>query len=110
MSQVALRCLSWLPIAVVAAAAILPFAGTDTLSARSQAEGPGGNAARCGALASLALPDTAVKQASVVSAGTFARPSGRGNAAFAELAPFCRVAMTLSPSADSNIGVEVWLA
>src|SRR5690348_12509791 len=92
--------------AVAPLAVLLPFAG-DTAGA--QGSGPGVSAARCGALASLALPDTTVKQASVVSAGTFAPPNGRGSAAFAELTPFCRVAMTLTPSADSNISVEVWL-
>lgn len=93
-------------IAASTVVALLP-AGGDTV--RAQGDGPGVSAARSGALASLALPDTTVKQASVVSTGTFAPPNGRGGAAFAELMPFCRVAMTLTPLADSNIGVEVWL-
>src|SRR2546425_1065072 len=94
-------------IAAVAIAIVLPFAGTYTASAR--AAGDDAAAARCAAIASLALPQIAVKQASVVNAGGFAAPNGRGNAAFAALPSFCRVAMTLTPSADSNIGVEVWL-
>src|SRR5438067_1306328 len=94
-------------IAAAAMAIILPFAGTYTVSARATENDAAG--ARCAALTSLALPQTTVKQASVVNAGAFAAPAGRGNAAFAALPSFCRVAMTLTPSADSNIGVEVWL-
>ena len=94
-------------IAAAAIAIVLPFARTYTVSAR--AAGDDAAAARCAALTSLALPQTAVTQASVVNAGGFAAPAGRGNAAFAALPSFCRVAMTLTPSADSNIGVEVWL-
>ena len=109
MVRLLLRCLVWLWIAAATVAILLPVAGGDTVKAGAQADGPGANASRCGALASLALLDTTVKQATVVSAGRFVPPNGRGNAAFAELLPFCRVAMTLTPSADSDIGVEVWL-
>src|SRR5882672_10862916 len=97
--------LFWIAAAVIAI--FLPFAGTYTVSAR--ATGDDAAAARCAAIAALALPQTAVKQASVVNAGGSAAPNGRGNAAFAALPSFCRVAMTLTPSADSNIGIEVWL-
>ena len=100
------HCQSLLWIAAAAVAIVLPFAKTYTVSARATADD---DAARCAALTSLALPETALKQASVVSAGGFAAPNGRGNAAFSALPSFCRVAMALTPSADSNIGVEVWL-
>jgi feruloyl esterase len=96
-------------IAAAAIAIFLPLAGSHTVSVNAQGDASAAGTARCAALTSLTLPETAVKQASVVSAGRFVPPSGRGNAAFAELAPFCRVALTLTPSADSNIGVEVWL-
>ena len=96
-------------IAAAGLAVILPFAHSPAVSARAQAESASTGPARCGSLASLSLPHMSVKHTSVVSAGTFAPPSGRGNAAFGELAPFCRVEMALTPTADSNIGVEVWL-
>ena len=97
--------LLWL--AAVAIAIFLSFAGPYTVSVDAQEAGAG--AARCGALTSLKLPDTAIGQTSVVPAGGFAPPNGRGNASFAETPSFCRVAMTLTPTADSNIAVEVWL-
>lgn len=96
----------WLWAAAVFAAAV-PFTGGFIVRAGgTQADGVN---ARCGALASLSLPDTTVTQATVVSAGGFAPPSGRGGPAFTELGSFCRVALTLTPSTDSNIAVEVWL-
>src|SRR5882672_7092662 len=94
-------------IAAAAIAIDLPFAATHTVSARATEDDAA--AARCAALTRLALPDAGVKEATFVFAGRFAAPNGRGNAAFAALPSFCRVAMTLTPSADSNIGVEVWL-
>jgi feruloyl esterase len=94
--------------AAAAAMALVLSGGTYTLRARAASDD--GAAARCEALRSLALPEAAVKQAGAVAAGGFAVPSGRGGgAAFAALPSFCRVAMTLTPSADSNISVEVWL-
>lgn len=98
----------WMASALIAI--VLPSAGTQTMSARQTPVG--GGAASCEALRSLTLPDTAVKQATVVTSGSFVAPGGgrgRGNAAFAALPAFCRVALTLTPSADSDIGVEVWL-
>jgi feruloyl esterase len=71
--------------------------------------------ANCEALRKLAVPDTTVKQAIVVTAGAFTPPGARGDggggrgAGFAAVPAFCRVALTLTPTADSNIGVEVWL-
>ena len=96
----------WLWAAAVLTAAV-PFTDGFSVSVGgSQAEGVN---ARCGTLAKLSWPDTAVTQASVVSAGGFTPPSGGDGAAFAELASFCRVALTLTPSTDSNIAVEIWL-
>ena len=103
----------FLPLLWIAAAAIaifLPFAAVlhreRGVHNRSRlAVG----ASRCGALTSLKLSDTAVVQTSVVPAGGFAPPDGRGNASFAETPSFCRVTMALTPTADSNIAVEVWL-
>src|SRR5262245_5935662 len=86
---------------------VFRLAAPDVAAARAGAEDT--TASRCETLMSLTLPDAKVKQASVVGLGGFSVPNGRGNAAFAALPAFCRVAMTLTPSADSNIAVEVWL-
>jgi Tannase and feruloyl esterase len=104
IGEVRTHSLIW--ITAVALAIAMPFPRTGPVSARA-ADDPA--AARCEALMSLTLPESSVKQAGVVAAGAFA-PDGRGrNEAFARLPAFCRVAMTLTPSADSNINVEVWL-
>ena len=74
-------------------------------------------AATCESLASLTLPDATITSAQSVAAGAFSVPaSGRGggrggdpNAAFKELPAFCRVSVTLKPSADSDIKMEIWL-
>ena len=71
--------------------------------------------ASCSELAMVSLPHTTVTSAGVVAGGAFtlpaARPGGGGAAAaaFARLPEFCRVAATLTPSADSEIRIEVWL-
>ncbi|HEV2200501.1 MAG TPA: tannase/feruloyl esterase family alpha/beta hydrolase [Bryobacteraceae bacterium] len=52
-------------------------------------------AATCESLASLKLSDTAVTSAAVVPAGA--------------LPEFCRVALTIRPTADSDIRMEMWL-
>ena len=64
----------------------------------------------CESLSSLALPNTSITLAQVVPAGAFTLP-GTGPAApqFSQLPTFCRVAATLTPSADSDIKIEVWL-
>ena len=67
--------------------------------------------ASCESLASLTLKDATITAASTVATGAFrppAAPSGRGEE-FKGLASFCRVAVTLRPSTDSDIKVEVWL-
>jgi feruloyl esterase len=71
--------------------------------------GSGGvDAAACARLASLTLPNATVTSAQAVSAGQFAPPEG-SKEAFADLPAFCRVAMTLTPSRDSDIKAEAWL-
>src|SRR5438128_66157 len=61
----------------------------------------------CESLAQLSLPNTNITVALSVTTGEFT-PAGR-QASIKELPPFCRVAATLKPSADSDIKVEVWL-
>ena len=64
----------------------------------------------CDALASLALPYAKVTTAQLVAAGAFTPPAtGQRSGAFAQLPAFCRVAATLTPSADSDIQMEIWL-
>jgi feruloyl esterase len=67
---------------------------------------PGGS---CAELASLALPHTTITLATTVEAGAFAMPGQTPSAAFRSLRGFCRVAATLKPTSDSDIGMEVWL-
>jgi hypothetical protein len=66
-------------------------------------------AADCESLASLKLKDTTITSAKIVAAGGFTSPEGRGNPAYTGLPAFCRVQAVAKPSADSNIGFEVWL-
>jgi len=86
-------------------------------------------AATCDALASLTLPNGRVTSALPVAAGAFTPPAplrAGGALAAASAAPapappagtasryavlpaFCRVTATLTPSADSDIRIEVWL-
>ena len=67
-------------------------------------------AASCESLKSLTLPKATVTSSQLVAAGTFMPPGGRsGGTAFANLPAFCRVQATLTPSADSDIKIEVWL-
>lgn len=68
----------------------------------------------CADLATLSMPNAKVTAAQVVEAGRFTPPAparGGGAAAqpYAALGAFCRVSLTLTPSADSDITVEVWL-
>src|SRR3954470_12959844 len=67
----------------------------------------------CPGLASALKSATGVR-AEVVAPGKFSAPDGgrRGGGradAYADLPEFCRVAVTLAPSSDSDIKVEVWL-
>lgn len=68
-------------------------------------------ASPCEDLTKLSLPGGKVDSAQLVAAGAFA-PPGRGGAPqqqYARLPAFCRAALTLKPSSDSDIKVEVWL-
>lgn len=87
----------------LAACALLTSLSAGTVAAQS-----------CADLAALQLPDTHITSAEVVAAGAFVPPNsgaiGQGpNRAFLPLPAFCRVELTLHPSDDSDIAVEVWL-
>ncbi len=60
----------------------------------------------CESLAKLALPNTTIKTAESVPAGTFKPPQGP---AIPDLPAFCRVAGVIKPAEDSNIQFEAWL-
>lgn len=72
-------------------------------------------AGACSALATVALPNTRIDTAEHIAAGEFQMSSGFGappgvaETGFSNLPAFCRVSATLTPSADSDIKVEVWL-
>ena len=66
--------------------------------------------AGCERLATLALPHTKITSVQSVAAGAFTAPgAAQQSAAFKQLPAFCRVAATLTPSADSQIEMELWL-
>jgi feruloyl esterase len=63
----------------------------------------------CEGLKSLPLQDATVTTAAVVT-GSFAPPGATNpNLSLANLPAFCRVAVTLKPTADSDIKTEFWL-
>jgi feruloyl esterase len=69
-------------------------------------------ATQCENLASTTLPRATITSASLVEAGAFPAPPGRGpnaGAVYKTLPAFCRVATTLKPSSDSEIKIEVWM-
>ncbi len=69
----------------------------------------------CGGLAQLALESAKVVSATAVAAGAFTPPAGlspwmSGDPSFYKTLPaFCRVVVKATPSADSDIAIEVWL-
>src|SRR3989442_2267585 len=70
------------------------------------------SAATCESLSSLKLPDTTITLAQGVAAGTFAPAGGGGRgggAQFSDLPAFCRIGITVKPTADSDIKIEVWM-
>lgn len=82
--------------------AILAFGGSSAI------------AASCESLTSLSQPNTTITSAQSVPAGEFTLPSLDGSPAaraspYSKLPAFCRVAVTLRPSSDSDIRIEVWL-
>jgi len=93
----------------IATAAFSTIVLVAVMSTRAGADG-----LACEALAKLTLPNTTITSAQLVAAGQFAPPGANpappGNPSpFANLPAFCRVAATLTPSADSDIKIEVWM-
>lgn len=65
----------------------------------------------CDSLLSFEAPDVQVDSAELVPPGGFQPPGGNStNVSFYEDLPqFCRVSLTLTPSSDSDIKMELWL-
>jgi len=73
-------------------------------------------AMECEQLTGVKLAHTEITLAQTVAAGAFQPPSGAGGGgpgtppgAYMHLPPFCRVAGTIRPTADSDIRFEVWM-
>ena len=71
------------------------------------ASGQARSAAECAALASTKRPGVTISVAEAVAQGSFT-PAGANNP-IGNLPPFCRVAGTIAPTAESDIRFEVWL-
>lgn len=67
---------------------------------------PAAIGATCESLGALHIPYASITASETVPAGSFQPPTG---AAITNLPEFCRVALTMAPSSDSSIQVEVWL-
>jgi feruloyl esterase len=63
----------------------------------------------CERLRSIELRDARVTLAESVAAGAFRLPGAPAAATAPTLPAFCRVAITLTPSSDSDIKADVWL-
>jgi len=70
----------------------------------------------CETLAKLAIPQAKITSAESVAAGALTMPAPGGaaqaaaaNAFFKSLPAFCRIAINSTPTADSDIKIEVWL-
>lgn len=66
----------------------------------------------CAGVRQLRLPGASITAADTVAPGAFVPPTPANAAAtkrFAALPAFCRVQATLTPTADSDIRIEVWL-
>jgi feruloyl esterase len=65
------------------------------------------NSVNCSDLASFSLPDATVTQVQYVSTGFFTPPDS--TRALTNLPAFCRIAVHLTPTPDSDIRAEIWL-
>src|SRR5262245_4805668 len=68
----------------------------------------------CADLKNAKIADATITAAESVPAGEYrpagqAPPAGKQQAAPLQVPAFCRVAVTLKPTADSNVDFEVWL-
>jgi feruloyl esterase len=65
----------------------------------------------CESLNSFSLPNVKVDRAEVIAAGSFSPSDGNPNSSnrYQDLPEFCHVLITLTPTPDSDIKVELWL-
>lgn len=88
--------------------ALLPLAALCLLPLQAAAQSNSG----CAALQSLDLPDVQVTSARSIPAGTDPQSTGAaspGGSAYPRTPAFCQVVLTLTPSSDSDIKMELWL-
>jgi feruloyl esterase len=89
------------------------FGGVATRGAQSAADEAAlqetAGAGACEALAARALPRATITTAQLVKPGAFSAPGLQQTAAFRALPAFCRVAVTLAPSPESHILMELWM-
>lgn len=83
---------------ILAGVALALVSATLAASGRATADG-------CDRLSTAALSNGTIATTEMVGAGAF----GGGTQAYRSLPPFCRVAATLKPTPDSDIGIETWL-
>jgi feruloyl esterase len=102
-----LFCLAlFVAIAIVIALAPLTAQGQGTIEQPMRNSAGAADAVTCESLASLDLPETTITAAQSIPAGTYTAPNGQ---VFTNMPAFCRVAATLVPTSDSDIGIEVWM-
>ena len=84
-----------------------------TFSGAAWASDSVASAKTCADLKQMVLPNATIKLAENVAAGAFTPPNLKAGEKVPHLyqtvPAFCRVVLTLAPTADSNIKVEVWL-
>lgn len=86
------------------------FIGPGAANAQPGLPASSAPAVACDRLADTAFPDAKVTLAEARPAGAFAIPGGGGfGPPNMDLPVFCRVAVTLTPTADSDIRMELWL-
>lgn len=92
-------------------AAFAAIATGETQSAAGEGASPEtARSGACEALAARTFPHATITTAQLVKSGAFSAPgSPQLSAAFKTLPAFCRVAVTLAPSPESHILMELWM-
>src|SRR5205085_8438764 len=67
-----------------------------------------GTPTTCESLATFAHPDTTINSVTSYPGGPYVAPDA-WHLAFTDLPPYCEVQATIRPTADSSIGVRVWM-
>ena len=67
-----------------------------------------GTPTSCESLANFSHPNTTINSAQSQSGGAYVAPDA-WHLAFTNLPPYCEVLATIAPTADSSIGVRVWM-